>query len=655
MARPIVLSNGTMHVGINFYGLVHDLYYPFVGHENHCAAKQMRNRIGVWCEGEFSWLDDDTWQFHIDYEPGALISHMSAYNPHLAVALEFSDCVDSHANIFMRNIHVVNGQNKQREIRLFMQTAILISNSLDKDTSQYLPGSHAILHYKGNRAFVIGGKTHTDAPYDQFSIGQFNGDTKQGTFRDAEDGLLAGNVVEYGTVDSVIGFNLRIDALNSSRVHYWLAAGKSQHEAVDMHNALRNGDVNARFARTAAYWHRWLQPAEKTISQFPKEHQATARKNLLIIKSHIDHKGGVIASTDTTKLNYEKDAYAYCWPRDACYALWPLLRLGYKSELKNFFTFCKNALTPEGFLMHKYLPDGKPGSSWHPYIIAGRVVPPIQEDETALVIFLLGQFVQQGKDKKTLAEFYDSLVVPATNFMATYIDQHTSLPHATYDLWEEKFLTTTYTTALVHAALTSAVKMAEKMKRPDDVVRWQTVADEMFEASHKLLFNKQTNFFYKGFVNHGEMGLKYDDTIDVSSFYGAFMYGLFEPDSREMVAAHQTLQKVFHVSDTEVMPLSRYEYDQYDTVDPSGLGNPWFVTTFWMAQYAIERGNAPLAAKTIEWAKSVMLLSGVLSEQVNPYDNRKFLSVAPLIWSQAEFINTLLDLQKKPPPVSGGT
>ena len=47
MARPIVLSNGSMHVGINLYGMVHDLYYPYVGLENHAAASKRRHHCAI--------------------------------------------------------------------------------------------------------------------------------------------------------------------------------------------------------------------------------------------------------------------------------------------------------------------------------------------------------------------------------------------------------------------------------------------------------------------------------------------------------------------------------------------------------------------------------------------------------------------------------
>lgn len=648
MARPIVLSNGTMHVGINLFGMVHDLYYPHVGFENHAAANQLRHRVGVWVEGAFSWLDDGSWQFSMDYEHSALIGHISAYNDRLGVMLEFTDCVDSELNVFMRNIHVVNTRSQTREIRLFMHQALIISNSLGADTAQYLPEQSGLLLYKGRRAFVVGGKGQAGNSFNQFSIGSFGIEGKEGTYRDAEDGELSNNPVEHGRVDSVIGFTMSIEGLNSTRIHYWLTAAKKQSDAIALHQTMQRINLDDRFVRTAEYWRRWLAIAEPSIMQLPKHLREKTRKSLLITKSHVDHNGAAIASTDTTKLNYERDSYAYFWPRDAAYGLWPLMRLGYKTELKRFFAFCRDALHPQGFLMHKYQADGAPGSSWHPYIVAGRVVPPIQEDETAIVVVLFDRFLALTKDKRILDEYYDTLIKPMANFMASYTDPHTKLPHATYDLWEEKFLTTTYTTAVTYAALVAAAKMAERLKRHDDGVRWQTVADDIFTASKTILFSTQTNHFCKGFINRaGEQGLdlQYDLTIDASSFYGAYMFGLFEPDSDEMVQSFKSLRAKFSLGDEPWM-LPRYEGDKYQPVDPNGLGNPWIICSLWSAQYTLLQGDVQKAQQILDHIADVMLRTGVLPEQVNPFNNQKFISVAPLMWSQAEFINTALDVAK---------
>lgn len=648
MARPIVLSNGTMHVGVNFFGMVHDFYYPYVGLENHALANHLRHRVGIWVEGHFSWLDDGSWTFEADYYDNSLIGLTRATNKDLGIVLELQDAVDAHWNAFIRNIHIINEFNREREVRLFLHQTFLIYNSLNGDTAQYLPDESAILHYKGRRAFVVGGQDMHGKPFDQYSVGLYGleNEGKEGTFRDAEDGELMGNNVEHGPVDSVIRFSQRLEAHGSTRVTYWIAAAKSQRDAIHLNNAIREQGVFERLKLTQEYWQSWLAPAEKLLVKLPQELQVQTRKSILILKAHIDKHGGVVASADTTMKNYSRDTYAYCWPRDGAYALWPLLRLGYTDELKAFFDFCRTGLHEDGYLMHKYQPDGAPGSSWHPYIVGNRSIAPIQEDETAIVVFLFGQYFDMTKDAQALQEFYPSLIKPMANFMAEYIDEATKLPHATYDLWEEKFLTTTYSTAVVYAALIAATRLAEEAGFAEDAVQWQNVANDIHDAAAKLLYNRDKAFFYKGYVHKSadaKTDIMYDDTIDVSSFYGAFMFGLFSMDSEEVTQSFQTLTRVFQASDKVVMPLPRYEHDQYDRVDDKSLGNPWFICTLWQAQYFLETKRPDAARAIVEWVQSRMLKSGVLSEQINPYTH-EFISVAPLTWSQAEFINTAIDL-----------
>lgn len=645
MTRPLLLSNGSLHVGINLYGMVHDLYYPHVGLENHAAAQHMRHRIGVWVDGAFSWLDDGNWTFDFKYDPHGLISHFTASNDRLQVTLNFTDCVDSEWNAFLRNVQVINVANKEREIRLFMHQMLLISNSLNRDTAQYLPDQHAVLHYKGHRAFTFGGKDASGHPFNQFSVGLFGLEGHEGVYKDAEDGVLSGNVVEFGQVDSVLGFNLHIAPLDSTRVYYWLAAGKTQQDAIDLHSTLLNMQIEERFAVTSEYWKRWLRPAETRIATLPKEWQAPFRNSLLLVKSQIDHKGGVVASTDTTMLNYWRDAYAYCWPRDGAYALWPLLRLGYKTELKNYFAFCRQGLHPRGFLFQKYQPDGAIGTTWHPYIFQGRVTPPIQEDETAVVAYLFCEYMRLNRDRKAFDDFYSTLLVPMCDFMATYLDPQTKLPHASYDLWEEKFFTHTYTVALVYAALSRASQLAARYKKHADAVKWQTVADDIKLAAQNLLFRDSTGYFCKGFINRGDSKLDYDDTIDTSSVYGAITYGLFDIGSPQVKTALGTLAKLYSVPESGPTMIGRYQNDWYNRVDGAALGNPWYLTMLWQAQFDLQTGKGARAKTTIDWVVQHMLSTGVLAEQFNQFTN-KFLSVAPLTWSQAEFMTTVLDVME---------
>lgn len=240
MARPIVLSNGELHVGLNNFGLVHDFYYPYVGTPNHAAGKSTRHRVGIWIDGRLSWLDNPgEWEFTFRYPHGALIGHTYARNESMQILLEIDDFVDSQISAFMRNIHIINLADYPRDVRLFMHQAFAIDDSRSNtDTAQYLPDSNAILHYRGRRAFIISG-THRDAPFDQHSVGLFGIEDHEGTFRDADDGELSNGNVEHGRVDSIIRFSVHVEAKSSERVHYWVTAGSSIRDALFIDKQIR--------------------------------------------------------------------------------------------------------------------------------------------------------------------------------------------------------------------------------------------------------------------------------------------------------------------------------------------------------------------------------------------------------------------------------
>ncbi len=641
MARPIVLSNGELHVGINMYGLVHDFYYPYVGHENHTLGKGLRHRIGVWIDGGLSWIDDGSWQISHEYPHDALIGHTVAYNAELQLSLELDDAVDSDVSAFMRSIHIVNHLDQSREVRLFTHQAFVVGDSRgNTDTAVYMPDSDAVMHYRGRRVFIISGESDT-GKFDQYSVGLFGIEGREGTWRDAEDGELGMCNVEHGRVDSILRFRLEIGAHDSTRVRYWIAAGTSLREALYVHRKLTEEGVSRRLEVTASWWHEWLRPTLAAAKDLPYERRRMFIVSAMILRAHMDKRGGIIASTDTAALNYDRDAYAYSWPRDGAYVLWPLIRLGYKDEVLRFFDFCRRGMHPKGYLAHKYRTDGALGSSWHPYLHAdGSVAPPIQEDETASVLFIFAQYYHMHPDASLLKEYYKSFVKPMAEFLASYVDLSTHLPRPSYDLWEEVYQTTTYTTAVTHAALFAAADLAEIVEDQDSAVAWRAVADDMYEAAQKLLYNKERGAFIKGrkVIDGQEIA---DTTIDISSIFGSFMYGLFGVDSPEVRSSVAAALERFDQESRVGLP--RYENDSYRREAGELMSNYWHVTTLWYAQYCLEIGNTDEAQRIIEWVEAHAFPSGVLSEQIFPSTGLS-APIAPLAWSHAEYMTTLLDV-----------
>ncbi len=646
MARPIILSNGELHVGLNGYATVHDFYFPYVGLENHAAGNNLRHRIGVWVDGAFSWLDEpnnkkNDWTFKFYYPHSALIGHTIAKNDKLGIVLEFDDYVDAHVSAFFRNIHIVNLHNQKREIRLFMHQAFAIGDSRScTDTAQYLPGNNAVLHYRGRRAFVVSG-THKGQPFDQHTIGLFGIEGKEGTYKDAEDGELNENNVEHGRVDSTIRFTTHIGANSSERVHYWIAAGISTREAIHIHDKILDDDAMNNLKRTADWWHEWFKPTYAVMEKIPKNHRNTFLQSMMIIKSQIDKRGAVIASTDTSMLNYSRDAYAYSWPRDGAFALWPLIRLGYKEEAIRFFEFTKRGMHTDGYMLHKYRADGALGSSWHSYVHDDVIAPPIQEDETALPLFVFAQYYKINKDDVVLKQFYKSMVVPMADFMTDFIDHTTGLPKPSYDLWEEVFSISTYTVSTVYAALIAASDLATAAHDPKNAVKWRLAATDIQAAAHKYLYNPKRKTFYKG-INVKNGKIEGNEVLDCSSVFGAYIFGLFDVESEEMSSAIETLKDTFGVN-KGTLGLPRYENDYYRRTDPSVTGNYWFITSLWLAQYYIDVNQTDKAMEILDWAKQNAMSTGVMSEQIDPVTG-EVISPAPLTWTHAEYVATLLDL-----------
>ncbi len=640
MGRPVMLGNGSLTVGLNEHGLVHDFYYPYVGLDNLTTSRSVHHKIGVWLDGRFSWVDEPGWDTVVTFESDALVSNICMRNEELGVQLDFQDFVDSEYNMFGRRVTLHNNNSSHREIRLFMHQVFQISRAGRADTALFVPDANYILDYKGRCSLIIYGQHEDGTVYDQFAIGNYGIEGKEGTYRDAEDGELSGSAVEHGGVDSVMRFVCPLAANESSTIDYWIITADSQYTAEKIHDRIKHEKLVLRLMKTRKHWNDWLSTGSNGLHTIDKEYLGMAKKSLMLIKAHTDKRGGIIASCDSSIYNFGRDYYSYVWPRDGAYVMWPLIRLGYTDEPKKFFEFCRDILTPEGYLMHKYQPDRSIGSTWHPLLHGKRKELAIQEDETAIVIYMLSEFYHFSKDRDYVHNMYATLVQPAANFLTTFTDRETKLPHASYDLWEEKFLTSTYTTAVVYQALLVAAEFADEFEYPDDGVRWREAAS-VIKAKADNFFDSEKGYFIKGFLLQPDGSRTADTTLDISSLYGPLMFGYYTKPEQLRQCAARIEDSLLDQSPSGGLP--RYNDDKYFASEPAYKGNPWFVATLWLAQYFIRTNQSKKARHYMNWTLRHALPSGAISEQVNPSDGLP-LSVTPLVWSHAEFLNTALDL-----------
>lgn len=644
MGRPVVLSNGQLFVGLDENGLVHDFYYPYVGLDNLTNARSLEHKIGVWVNGEFRWTNDGSWETSVNFSEDALISTIKLRSDELQIALELHDFVDSRSNTFIRRVTATNEADQARDVRLFMHQAFQISRAGRADTAMYVPDDHYLLDYKGRCCLLIAGKFSDGGDFDQYAVGNYAIEGKAGTYADAEDGELSENPVEHGGVDSVLRFRRELAPKASFLVDYWIVAADSQSDALDVHLQLKERGVDSRYEETGVFWRNWMLPAMPTIKTLAPEHATAVKKSLLIVKAHCDERGSILASGDSSIFNYGRDYYCYCWPRDAAYAVWPLIRLGIFGEAKRFFDFARDTMHRDGYLMHKYQPDRAIGSTWHPLVHGKARELAIQEDETAIVIFMMGEYYRFSHDKAYIENIFDSFISPCATFLTHFVDDVTSLPHASYDLWEQKFLTTTYTVCTVIAALETASELAATIGRSEsDAVAWRKSAQMMRE--HLSYLYHPSGYFRKGFLLDDGGNASYDDSLDISSLYGPYMYAKLPMDDNRMARTLEAVERTL-LNQTPIGGVTRDEHDGYFLMKTQYRGNPWVVCALWLAQYYNSAGRQDEAKGLLEWSLSRALPSGAISEQFDP-ETGEAISVTPLVWSHAELINTILDLAHK--------
>ena len=75
------------------------------------------------------------------------------------------------------------------------------------------------------------------------------------------------------------------------------------------------------------------------------------------------------------------------------------------------------SITDEGYFYHKYNPDGSPASVWHPWVLKGQRAMPIQEDETALVVWALWRHYYRYRDIEFIRPLWVDVVQKAADFM----------------------------------------------------------------------------------------------------------------------------------------------------------------------------------------------------------------------------------------------
>ena len=642
MPRDLPVGNGNLHVNFDTDYNLRDIYYPYVGKENHTEG--CVSRTGVWVDGSFSWIDSPQWQREMVYESESLVTRVTATNREIGLTLTFSDLVDFHRDILFRRVNIANHRDQPRDVRLFFHYALRILGRSIGDTIYYHPRLRALVMYKEQRYFLAGGQVNGRVGINDWTTGSTKSGDNRSAWRDAEDGELAKVPLTCGFAEGTIGlYDNAVPAGGDSTICHWLAASTRFHGIEELETLIHERGPESFIIRTRDYWRAWVNKESLDCADLPTSILNLYRRSLLTMRVQTDNRGAIIASTDSDIASVLQDTYSYVWGRDGAFAAKALDMANYNEISHAFFEFCANTITSQGYLLHKYNSDGSLAGQWMPWVDEeGKPQLPIEEDETALVIHSLWYHYNKFRNVEFIGSHYRHLIKNAADFMVGYREAHTNLPAPSYDLWEERRGIHSFTVAAVWAGLQAAANFTEVFGEAALTEQYREAAAEMKEAAIEYLFDKKLGRFLRSITVSADGVVEPDYTID-SSVCGPFVFGMFEvtdPLIESTMAA--LIDRLWCKS--KVGGVARYENDRYQQVsqDITNIpGNPWFICTMWVAQYHIARaqsvGDLEPALQALIWAQHCALPSGVLAEQVDPYTHGA-LSASPLTWSHAAVV-----------------
>ena len=649
MPRSIVFGNQSLLVCLDKNYNIRDIYYPHVGMENHLEGHECR--IGIWVNGNFSWMESNIWKKEIRYRDETLVGESIFENNTISTRITIKDCVYHKKNIFLREIQIENLSNEDKEYRVFFSQDLQISGIYIGNTAYYDPDTNGIIHYLKDRWFLFNGRGDNEL-IDGFATGKAHFGDSIGTYKDAEDGILSGNPIDQGTVDSTLQINVNVKANQKGLLNYWFTVGKNYKEIVELNKfVLSKNKVSDAIEETAAFDITWVNKSKFRFFDLPEKVINLFKQSLLIIKSQMDSGGAIIAANDSDILQFNRDHYSYLWPRDGALVALSLSKAGYAFLTRKFYKLCGDLITSKGFLLHKYNPDGSVGSSWHPWYNKDEgLTMAIQEDETALVLYTLGEYYKLYKDMELISDLYEKFITRAADFMVEFRDER-GLPLPSYDLWEERRGIHAFTVASVIAGLETAAIFAEWFGDDIKAKIYIDTAKQMKEAMILYLYDEELNRFLR-MINFDEYGSIIKDKVMDASIYAVFAFDIFPTTDPRVKSTMNQLKNRLWIK-TDVGGMARYENDYYHRVSDditNVAGNPWHICTLWIAEWYLKQAkeeidpaeNLEKAKEILVWVANHALSSGVLAEQVNPYTNDP-ISVSPLTWSHATYVLTVLE------------
>lgn len=630
-----IIGNSRMLGCISKEGELLRLFWPNIDHMQQVEQFEVGFR-----------LDNDTpvflgkTNFNIEqsYENKTNILITQFTNEQVGIEIMQSDFCLMEQDIMLRRYTIKNISSEDRNLRWLLYSSS--TSSKENFTGSLIDlEREALIHYQRNRYMSIS----SNLAIESFQLG---GDPKVSILNGALDNAESVLMVRDGALTWNLGLLKEGEEVEITIQISFAEGYKEIKQLISKARSLNSKDMQEE---TKKFWINYLTSCNDAKSA-NQEYNDLYERSLLVFRLMYDSsKGGLMAAPEMDEDMQMCGRYAYCWGRDAAFIAEALDQCGLHKEVEQFYQFAADTQEEDGSWFQRYSMDGNLAPAWG-----------LQIDETGALIYGIWKHYCRTENLEFLKATWDNVKLGA-DFLVAFQDEETGLPKHSRDLWEERWGVHTYSSAAVHAGLMSAVHIATCLgEEISNKELWELAAQRMKESIDERLWEEDNQCFSRGIrtqlyptekmankecmmipVNNKGGRKKVvcrDSVVDISLIGLSIPFEVIDVKDPRMKATANKIEELLTCK--EVGGIRRYEDDEYIG------GNPWILTTLWLALYYIEASEYEKALSYFNWAVKGRTNLDLLPEQVSK-ETGKPIWILPLTWSHAMYTLTYHALLNK--------
>lgn len=643
-----VTGNGRMLACLSPRGLLTKLFWPHIDYGQHMgkfyAGIVPQSNNG---DAHTHWLHDESWHTEQHYLPSGSVIHTLYRDDNRQFWVEQWSFVLPDEDVLVNRYRIINNSGDVLYPAFILYFAFRPAES-DQFDSMFIDfNTFSAVQYRRDVYLAVGALE--DMKPAGYHCGRIN--TPSDPMEGASRGMLWGNRINLGR--SAGGLSWKTPSLNPGEnlhVTTFIAAAPDGQKALSMVYRLKGKSPDNLLDETQKYWQGWVergthpQPGQEEGGDQKRLYQ----RSLLTIKLLQDDSGGFIAAPEFDPLYRSSGGYGYCWLRDALYSAVALDEAGYREEAENFYLYAADIQDPDGDWQQRYFMDGTWAPTW------GK-----QIDQTGCILWGFWHHHRLCGNMKFARRIWPTVQKAADYLCACRAENNLPLP--SIDPWEERLSQGTYSAAAVYGGLKGAAELARELGEHETAGLWSAAAEKMRQAIVSLQWSPQLRRFYRGIgkrVDECEYnylrdnGFKAweekdpsglyitlwsaaDSNIDSSLLALGFPFNVLPPGDEKMLSTAGIIESTLW--NHKVGGLHRYEGDCY------AGGNPWIISTLWLALHHFREGNRQRTRELLAWCLRHTNHNLLLPEQVHK-ENGGPAWVVPLKWSHAMYVIAYLAL-----------